>query len=97
MEVYLNVIEYGNGIYGCEAASQHYFKKPCSKLTKNEAALLAAILPSPLLSNPANPSKRISNRQQHTLKQMGFFPQIDFNAKDKDEEKPVKKKKRKKT
>lgn len=96
MEVYLNVIEFGNGIYGCEAAAQHYFKKPCSKLTKNEAALLAAILPSPLTSNPAKPSKRIKNRQQHTLKQMGFFPQIDFNADDKEEEKPVKKKKKKK-
>lgn len=96
MEVYLNVIEYGNGIYGCEAASKYYFKKTCAKLTRNEAALLAAILPSPLKSNPAKPSNYILRRQQHVLKQMGFFPQITFGDDDKKEEKPVKKKKKKK-
>ena len=96
MEVYLNVIEYGNGIYGCEAASQYYFHKPCSKLTKNEAALLAAILPSPLKSNPAKPSSYVLHRQQHVLKQMGFFPQIKFDEDDKDEKARIKKKKKKK-
>ncbi len=96
MEVYLNVIEFGNGIYGCEAASQYYFHKPCSKLTKSEAALLAAILPSPLKSNPAKPSGRINRRKQHILKQMGFFPQITFEDKDDDTDKPVKKKSKRK-
>jgi monofunctional biosynthetic peptidoglycan transglycosylase len=96
MEVYLNVIEYGNGIYGCEAASEYYFKKPCSKLTRNEAALLAAILPSPLKSNPARPSNYVLRRQQHVLKQMGFFPQIKFDNDDEDEKKPAKKKKKRK-
>lgn len=56
MEVYLNVIEMGRGIYGVEAASQFYYKKPAKKLSKREAAMFAAILPSPLKRNPAKPS-----------------------------------------
>ena len=47
MEVYLNTIEMGNGIYGAEAAAQHWFKKPASKLSKVEASAIAAILPNP--------------------------------------------------
>jgi monofunctional biosynthetic peptidoglycan transglycosylase len=56
MEVYLNVIEFGKGIYGIEMASQTYFHKPASMLTKSEAAMLAAILPSPLKRNPLKPT-----------------------------------------
>ncbi len=52
MEVYLNIIEYGDGIYGCEAASQHYFGHSCKKMTRNEAAQLAVSLPGPLKMNP---------------------------------------------
>src|SRR5690606_18292583 len=48
MEVYLNSIEMGNGVYGAEAAAQYWFKKPASKLSKSEAAAIAAILPRPL-------------------------------------------------
>ena len=47
LEVYLNVIEMGNGIFGIEAASQHYFKKPASRLTQTESAKIAACLPNP--------------------------------------------------
>jgi monofunctional biosynthetic peptidoglycan transglycosylase len=47
LEVYLNVIEMGRGIYGAEAAAQAYFKKPASKLTRREAAMIAACLPNP--------------------------------------------------
>ena len=47
LEVYLNVIEMGRGIYGTEAAAQAYFKKPASKLTRREAAMIAACLPNP--------------------------------------------------
>ena len=47
LEVYLNIAEFGKGIYGVEAASQHYFNKPASKLTRNEAARLAVLLPGP--------------------------------------------------
>ncbi|MBP5678071.1 MAG: monofunctional biosynthetic peptidoglycan transglycosylase [Bacteroidales bacterium] len=54
MEVYLNIIEFGDGIYGCEAASRHYFGHSADKLTRTEAAQLAATLPSPLKRNPAH-------------------------------------------
>ena len=47
LEVYLNVIEMGKGVFGAEAAAQAYFKKPASKLTRREAALIAACLPNP--------------------------------------------------
>ena len=52
MEVYLNIIEFGPGIYGCEAASQHYFHHSAASLTEHEAVLLAASLPWPLRANP---------------------------------------------
>jgi len=54
MEVYLNIIEFGDGIYGAEAASQHYFGHSAKELTRNEAAQLAVTLPSPLKRNPAH-------------------------------------------
>ena len=47
LEIYLNVVEFGIGIYGAEAAAQHYFRKPVSQLSEREAALLAASLPRP--------------------------------------------------
>lgn len=62
MEVYLNVIEFGDGIYGCEAASQHYFGHSAAKLTRNEAAQLAATLPAPLRRNPAHQSNYFRRR-----------------------------------
>lgn len=54
MEVYLNIIEFGDGIYGAEAASRHYFGHSAARLTRAEAAQLAATLPSPLKRNPAH-------------------------------------------
>ena len=56
MEVYLNIIEFGDGIYGAEAAAQHYFGHSAKTLSRNEAAQLAATLPAPLKRNPANPT-----------------------------------------
>lgn len=58
MEVYLNVAEFGEGLFGAEAAARRYFDKPASVLTRREAAALAAALPNPLLRNPARPSAR---------------------------------------
>jgi len=55
MEVYLNVAEWGEGVFGAEAASQKYFRKPAKNLTRQEAALLARALPNPLVRNPARP------------------------------------------
>ena len=62
MEVYLNVIEMGNGIYGAEAAAQHYFHKSADKLTLREAALITACYPSPLKRNPARPTGYLNKR-----------------------------------
>jgi len=59
IEVYLNIAEWGPSIYGAEAASQHYFHKSAAALTRHEAALLAAALPSPLTRNPGQPGPRI--------------------------------------
>src|SRR5688572_15269721 len=56
MEVYLNVAQFGPGIYGAEAASRHYFGKSASQLTRREAVLLAVALPNPGFRNPARPS-----------------------------------------
>ena len=56
LEVYLSIAEWGQGIYGAEAAAQAYFHKPASALNREEAALLAAALPNPRTRNPAHPS-----------------------------------------
>jgi monofunctional glycosyltransferase len=70
LEVYLNVVELGNGIYGTEMASRTYFGKPASKLTRDEAALLAAILPSPRRMSPTHPSSYVNKRRQWIREQM---------------------------
>ncbi len=70
MEVYLNVIEMGNGIYGAEAAAQSYFHKPAARLTKSEAALIAVCLPNPRRFSPVNPSAYIQKRKTTILKLM---------------------------
>lgn len=65
MEVYLNIAEFGRGVFGVEAASRHYFKKSASKLSRVEAARLAAILPQPIKRDAASPgryTKRYANR-----------------------------------
>jgi len=70
MEVYLNSIEMGDGIFGIEAASRTYFKKPASQLTRAESALIAASFPNPRKRNPAAPSVYMLNRQQLILSLM---------------------------
>lgn len=70
MEVYLNVIEMGNGIYGAEAASKSYFNKQSKNLTASEAALIAAILPNPRKWNAAKPTGYINKRKNWILRQM---------------------------
>ena len=64
LEVYLNIAEWGGGIYGAEAAAQHYFGKPASDLTAREAALMAVTLPSPRSRSPAAPSAAMAQRSQ---------------------------------
>jgi len=60
MEVYLNVAEWGEGVFGAEAAAQKYFRKPAKALTRREAALLARALPNPLRRNPGKPTARLN-------------------------------------
>lgn len=68
LEVYLNVIELGSGVYGVEAASQKYFKKPASKVTRREASLIAAVLPNPRRFRIDRPSPYVYRRQLSILK-----------------------------
>ena len=70
LELYLNVVEFGPGIWGVEAASQAYFGKSARRLTDDQAALLAATLPSPLRANPSLRPGRIRWRQQLILRRM---------------------------
>ncbi len=62
LEVYLNVIELGPGLYGAETAARHYFGKPAAALNAREAALLTAILPAPLRWSPVHPSAYVLRR-----------------------------------
>ena len=70
MEVYLNSIEMGAGIYGVEAASQHYFGCTAKELSKPRAALIALCLPSPLKRDPAHPSSYMQRRQRTIMRYM---------------------------
>jgi len=71
LEIYLNAIEWGDGIYGAEAASRNYFKKSASNLTREEAAYLSAMIPSPLnVFNPTKNRKRVLRRQRAILRGM---------------------------
>ena len=72
LEIYLNVIEWGDGIYGAEAAAQTYFRSPAAQLDPNEAALLAGAIINPRLLNPARPTGRLLRRQQLILHRMGL-------------------------
>ncbi len=69
-EIYLNVIEWGDGIYGAEAAARSYFGKSCSVLSEEEAAALAAVIINPRRYSPIEPNKRIRNRTAMILARM---------------------------
>jgi monofunctional biosynthetic peptidoglycan transglycosylase len=71
LELYLNVIEWGDGIYGAEAAARTYFHASASSLDPNESALLAAAIVNPRVLNPAKPSARLIHRQELILRRMG--------------------------
>lgn len=71
LELYLNVIEWGDGVYGAEAASQYYFHKPASSLTANQAAFLSAMIPNPrTVFNPRLNPRRVARRQRIILRGM---------------------------
>ena len=73
-EIYLNMIEWGDGIFGCEAASRAYFGKSCASLDVPEAALLAGAIINPREHSPAKPTRRLLRRQQIILRRMQFKP-----------------------
>jgi monofunctional biosynthetic peptidoglycan transglycosylase len=70
LEVYLNIAEFGHGIYGAEAAAQHFFHRPAARLTRSDAAVLAAVLPNPERFSVAAPSPYILERRAWILAQM---------------------------
>ena len=70
LEIYLNVAEMGEGVFGCEAAAKHFFGKPAAKLTQEEAALIAACLPSPVRYRVDKPSDYVRKRQRAIIFQM---------------------------
>lgn len=78
MEVYLNVIEMGEGIYGAEMAAQTFFHKSAKNLNRNEAALIAAVLPNPRKWHPDTPTAYIKNKQQKILQAMIKVGKVEF-------------------
>lgn len=73
LEVYLNVIEMGQGVYGAEAASQYYFKKSASSLSKKQAALIIAILPNPRQWDARNPSVYVNRRANAIVRYLDHY------------------------
>ncbi len=76
IEVYLNIVEWAPGVYGAEAASQFHFHKSAAKLTRREAALLAAVLPNPIKRNAGKPSRRVqavASRIQYRMAGMDAY------------------------
>lgn len=90
MEVYLNVIEMGDGIYGAEAAAQEYFGKSAESLSKSQAALIAVCLPNPRKYSVVNPGPYVQKRRTQIIRVMGQLPRVDF---EKEKESKSKKKK----
>jgi monofunctional biosynthetic peptidoglycan transglycosylase len=70
LEMYLNVAQFGNGIYGVEAAAERFWHKPARRLASEESALLAAVLPNPLRLRADRPSRYVLSRRDWILDQM---------------------------
>lgn len=86
LTIYLNIAEFGEGIFGVEEAAKYYFKKPANQLNEAEAALLAAVLPNPLVYQVKRPSNDLLIKQAWILRQMqqlggkNFLKKYDFIA-----------------
>ncbi|MGX2040956.1 monofunctional biosynthetic peptidoglycan transglycosylase [Methylocaldum sp. MU1018] len=78
LETYLNIAQFGEGIYGVSAAGEAFFAKPASKLNPNEAALLAAVLPNPVLLRADKPSAYVMHRRLWILRQMRQLGGADY-------------------
>jgi len=78
LELYLNVVEWGRGIFGCEAAARAYFSKSCSDLTPDEAVAMAVVLPNPRRWDPSRPSRYVERNSERILARMrasGLWPE----------------------
>ncbi len=73
LEIYMNKIEMGNGIYGIESASRFYFRKSAAELSRSEAALIAAVLPNPRVLNPAYPTSGVIRKKNWIEIQMKYI------------------------
>ncbi|MCS6904188.1 MAG: monofunctional biosynthetic peptidoglycan transglycosylase [Bacteroidia bacterium] len=80
MEVYINVVELGKGIYGVEAAAQHYFQKSASRLNLEEAVTLAAILPNPRKWAPPAPSRAREFKKAFIYRWLPYYPPTYFSS-----------------
>jgi monofunctional biosynthetic peptidoglycan transglycosylase len=78
MEVYLNSIEMGDGVYGAQAACEYWYRKDATSLTKIQAAGIAAILPNPRKYKATNSSGYINRRKSRIVKHMGYVGKLDY-------------------
>jgi monofunctional biosynthetic peptidoglycan transglycosylase len=76
LELYLNVAEWGPGIYGAEAAANTWFRKPAAELTPEESAVLASMLPAPRARNPRKPSLKLRSRAREVLDLYEMYDQL---------------------
>jgi len=83
MEVYLNSIEMGDGIYGAQAVAEKHFNKTAGELTRDECALIAASLPNPLKYNSGKPSGYLEKRKNQIISLMDKIKPVDFGYKNK--------------
>ena len=82
MEVYLNSIEMGNGIYGASAVAEYHFGKSASDLSRSDCALIAATLPNPRKLSSANPTSYVRSRQSKIQHEMRFIPSFPRDGED---------------
>lgn len=78
LEVYLNIAQFGDGVYGVEAASWRYFNRPAAALSRQQSALLAAVLPNPEIYHVENPQGWTRGRQRWILNQMRNLGGVDY-------------------
>jgi monofunctional glycosyltransferase len=79
LELYLNIAEWGDGIYGADAAARVWFEKPASELLPEESAILAAMLPAPRKRNPLRPSKALRNRAHEVLRLYYMYQELSYD------------------
>ena len=79
LELYLNIAEWGDGIYGADAAARVWFEKPASQLLPEESAILAAMLPAPRKRNPLRPSKALRKRAHEVLQLYYMYQELSHD------------------